>query len=96
MIRKLILVMTILALAAVPAGALAWDGGHGGRHEFRGGHERFEPFHRSLIGLYPYPYDISTSTASSVSSRSGHLPRGSIESDRAWLACASNAQPAEP
>jgi hypothetical protein len=38
-----------LALAAVPAPALAWDGGHGGGHEVRGGHERFEP-HRSSCG----------------------------------------------
>ena len=55
MIRKLVLVMTILALAAVPAPALAWDGGHRG-HEVRGGHERFGHFHRPLIGLYSYPY----------------------------------------
>jgi len=39
-----------------PAPALAWVGGHGGGHEFRGGQERFEHFHRPLIGLYPYPY----------------------------------------
>jgi len=53
---KLILAMTILAHTAVPAPALAWVGGHGGGHEFRGGQERFEHFHRPLIGLYPYPY----------------------------------------
>ena len=40
MVRKLILAVVILAMAAVPVPALAWDG-HGGRHEFRGGHERF-------------------------------------------------------
>ena len=39
MVRKLILAVVILAMAAVPVSALAWDG-HGGRHEFRGGHER--------------------------------------------------------
>ena len=69
MIRKLILAVAILAMAAVPAPALARDGGHGGHsghggfhggHEFRGGHERhegherFEHFHG--FGFYPYPY----------------------------------------
>ena len=53
MVRKLILAVVILAMAAVPIPALARDGGHGFnsaprfhgghefRHEFRGGHERF-------------------------------------------------------
>src|SRR6267378_2206570 len=60
MVRKLILAVVILAMAAVPVSALAWDG-HGGRHEFRGGHERFERFgrfHRPFVGFgfSPYPY----------------------------------------
>ena len=54
MIRKLILALVILAMAAVPLPALAWDG-HGGRHEFRGDHERFERFHGPFIGFYSYP-----------------------------------------
>jgi hypothetical protein len=61
MVRKLILAVVILAMAAVPVSALAGDG-HGGRHEFRGGHERFgrherfERFHRPFIrfGFNPY------------------------------------------
>jgi hypothetical protein len=62
MVRKMILAVVILAMAAVPVPALARDG-HEGRHEFRGGHERFghhgrfEHFHRPLYGFYyPYPY----------------------------------------
>ena len=63
MLRKMILAVVILAMAAVPIPALARDGGHGGRHEFRGGHERFGRherferfgrFHRPFIGVYPY------------------------------------------
>ncbi len=62
MIRKLILAMMNLVLAAVPVPALARDRRHDGRHEFRGGHEwfegheRFEHFLRPFIGLYTYPY----------------------------------------
>ena len=67
MVRKLILAVAILAMAAVPVPVLARDGGHGshggfhGGHEFRGGHERhegherFELFHHGF-GFYPYPY----------------------------------------
>ena len=60
MVRKMILAVVILAMAAVPVPGLARDG-HEGRHEFRGGHERFEHhgpfFHRPLYGFYyPYPY----------------------------------------
>src|SRR5216684_4603262 len=41
-----------------------WDDGHEGRHEFQGGHERFERrerfehFRQPFItfGFYPYPY----------------------------------------
>ncbi len=50
MMRKLMLALVILAVAALPMPALARDGGHDGRHEFRSGHERFE------VGFYPYPY----------------------------------------
>ena len=61
MVRKLILAVVILAMAAVPVSAHAGDG-HGGRHEFRSGHERFgrherfERFHRPFIrfGFNPY------------------------------------------
>ena len=64
MIRKLMLALVILAMAAVPMPALARDGGHDGRHEVRGGHERFERrerfehFRQAFIGFgyYPYPY----------------------------------------
>jgi len=64
MIRKLILALVILAMAAVPLPALAGDGGHEGRREFRGGHERFERRERFehvrqpfiTFGFYPYPY----------------------------------------
>jgi hypothetical protein len=63
MIRKLVLAMTILALAAVPLPAwAAGDSGHDGRHEIRGSHERFrgpERFgHGPFIGFgfYPSPY----------------------------------------
>lgn len=72
MVRKMILAVVILAMAAAPVPALA-RGGHEGRHEFRhefrGGHERFERherfehFHRPFTGygfypygFYPYPY----------------------------------------
>ena len=60
MVRKMILAVVILAMAAVPVPALARDG-HEGRHEFRGGHERFGHHgrfvHRPLYGFYyPYPY----------------------------------------
>ena len=60
MVRRLILAVTILAMAAVPVRALARDGGHGshggfrgghalrGGHEFRGGHERFERHQRFI------------------------------------------------
>ena len=63
MIRKLVLAMTILALAAVPLPAwAARDNGHDGRHEMRENHERFrghERFeHGPFVGLgfYPSPY----------------------------------------
>jgi hypothetical protein len=71
MVRKLILAVVILAMAAVPVPALARDGGHGrgshgasrshGGHEFHGhgfhgGPERFEHFHGGFVGVYPYPY----------------------------------------
>ena len=63
MIRKLVLGMTILALAALPLPAwAAREGGHDGRHEARGSHEQFhgrERFaHRPSIGFgfYPFPY----------------------------------------
>ncbi len=47
MIRKLVLAMTILALAAVPLPAwAARDGGHDGRHEIRGSYERFRSHER--------------------------------------------------
>ena len=42
MIRKLVLGLTILAIATLPLPAwAAGDGGHSGRHETRGSHERF-------------------------------------------------------
>ena len=66
MVRKMILAVVILAMAAVPIPALARDGGHGGRHEFRGGHERFGRqerfqhfgrFNRPRVyPYYPAPY----------------------------------------
>jgi len=56
MIRKLVLAMTILALAIVPLPAwAARDGGRDGSHETRGSHEQFhghERFgHGPAIGL---------------------------------------------
>jgi hypothetical protein len=55
MVRKLVLLVMILALAAVPVPALARDGGHHGRQDFRG-HRRVEHFHgRPFIGLYAFP-----------------------------------------
>ncbi len=64
MVRKLTLALVILAVAAVPFPALAWDGHRDfdGRHEFHGGperfarHERFEHFHRPFFGVYSYGY----------------------------------------
>ena len=63
MIRKLVLAMTILALAAVPLPAwAARDSGHDGRHEIRDSHERFRGHERfehgpSIgFGFYPSPY----------------------------------------
>jgi len=56
MVRKLILAMTILALAAIPVPALARDGGHDSSREFRGGHERFDRFRQPFVGFYGYPY----------------------------------------
>jgi hypothetical protein len=62
MVRKLILAVVILAMAAVRVPALARDGGHGGRHEFRGSHERFghherfERFHRPFVGFGFSPF----------------------------------------
>jgi hypothetical protein len=69
MIRKLILAMTILALAALPMPAMARENAHDGRHEARGGgerfqgHERFE--HRPFVGFgfYPSPYYAYASPA---------------------------------
>jgi hypothetical protein len=60
MIRKLILAVVILAMAAVPLPALARDR-HDGAQEFRGGHERFEGHERFRqpfigFGFYPSPY----------------------------------------
>jgi hypothetical protein len=67
MVRKLILAVVILAMAAVPVPALARDGGHGshnasrshGGHDFHGrgfhgGPERF--VHGGFVGVYPYPH----------------------------------------
>jgi len=62
MIRKLILGLVLLAIAAVPVPVLAREHGREGRHEFRGGHERFERherfehFRRPFVGIYPSPY----------------------------------------
>jgi len=65
MIRKLVLAMTILALAIVPLPAwAARDGGRDGSHETRCSHEQFhghERFGREpAIGLrfYPSPYYV--------------------------------------
>ncbi len=61
MVRKLILAVVILAMAAVPMPALAGDR-HEGRHESRGGHERFERHERFEhgpffgFGFYPTPF----------------------------------------
>lgn len=70
MIRKLVLGMTILALAALPLPAwAAREGGHDGRHEARGSHEQFhghERFaHRPSVGFgfYPFPYYAYASPA---------------------------------
>ncbi len=85
MIRKLILAVVILAMAAVPVPALARDG-HEGRHEFRGGHERFERhgrferFHRPFFGYgfypyHPYPYSYPYPTmALRTTFRGGNAP----------------------
>ena len=63
MIRKLVLAMTILALAAVPLPAwAARDGAHEGRHEVRGSHEQFHGHERFGhgpaigFGFYSSPY----------------------------------------
>jgi hypothetical protein len=61
MVRKLVLAVVILAMAAVPMPALAGDR-HESRHEFRGGHERFERHERFEqgpfigFGFFPTPY----------------------------------------
>ncbi len=57
MIRKLVLGMTILALAVAPLPAwAARDGWHDGRHESHGRHERFDRGPAIRFGFYPYPY----------------------------------------
>jgi hypothetical protein len=63
MIRKLVLGLTILAIATLPLPAwAAWDGGRGGGHETRGnhqrfgGHERFERGPAIRFGFYPSTY----------------------------------------
>jgi hypothetical protein len=64
MLRKLILAVAILAMAAVPVPTLARGGGHGGVHGgFHGGHEfhvghQFHGGHEHFPGrgFYPYPY----------------------------------------
>ena len=61
MVRKIVLVLVVLAVAVVPVRALARGGGqafHGG-HEFHGSQERFgHGFHG---GFYtPYPDDAYT------------------------------------
>ena len=53
MIRKLVLILVILAMTAIPLPALARDRGHEGRHEFHDEHERFE---HSRAFVYSYPY----------------------------------------
>jgi hypothetical protein len=63
MIRRLVLGLTILAIATLPLPAwAAWDGGRSGGHETRanherfGGHERFEHGPAIGFGFYPSPY----------------------------------------
>jgi len=54
MIRKLVLGLTILAIATLPLPAwAAWDGGRGGGHETRGNHERFGGHERFYYAYAP-------------------------------------------
>jgi hypothetical protein len=53
MIRKLILAVAVLVMAAVPMSALARDDHRDGRHEFERRESR--PF---FFGVYPEPYSV--------------------------------------
>lgn len=55
MVRKLMLALVISAMAAMPVPVLARDR-HESRHEFHGGHERFEHGPFIGFGFYPAPY----------------------------------------
>jgi hypothetical protein len=78
MLSKVILAVTILALAVPPAPASAWGGGDGGHQGVQAGPEpfrsrgRFGHFRRPSIGVYEYPSYVYVFVPPACSWREGH------------------------